>query len=185
MRTCRQCNETKNDTLMVATRACIGGIEKLCRDCQSQNYRMWRQNNIHKIREKNKNYYHNNKERIQETKRLDYENNKEEIIQKSKDYYMKNKQKIKERVSHYKKNNRGRYNALCAKRKLATLQRTPSWTDLEAIKKFYINCPEGYHVDHIIPLQGKLVSGLHTLENLQYLPAIENISKANKFVVGG
>lgn len=63
------------------------------------------------------------------------------------------------------------------------LQRTPSWANLTVIKEFYKNCPEGYHVDHIIPLQGEYVSGLHIETNLQYLPARENCSKRNKFEI--
>lgn len=63
------------------------------------------------------------------------------------------------------------------------LQRTPIWADTLAILNFYNNCPKDYHVDHIIPLQGKNVSGLHVLENLQYLPEIENLSKSNKFII--
>lgn len=61
------------------------------------------------------------------------------------------------------------------------LKRTPSWADLEKIKVIYDNCPEGYHVDHEIPLKGVLVSGLHVENNLQYLLAIDNITKNNKF----
>ena len=59
--------------------------------------------------------------------------------------------------------------------------RTPSWSETELIKEFYSKCPKGYHVDHIIPLRGDTVSGLHVLSNLQYLTALENIVKSNKF----
>lgn len=71
--------------------------------------------------------------------------------------------------------------AKAAKRRAKKYSATPSWADLDQIKNIYANCPKGYHVDHIIPLQGVLVSGLHVPENLQYLPAKENISKGNKY----
>lgn len=70
-----------------------------------------------------------------------------------------------------------------AQYKAATLQRIVPWTDMELISKFYKECPEGYHVDHIVPLQGALVSGLHVHTNLQYLTAEDNISKHNKFEI--
>lgn len=66
-------------------------------------------------------------------------------------------------------------------RKLHIKDRTPSWSQPNQILQFYKNCPEGYHVDHIVPLRGKEVSGLHVLENLQYLTIEENLKKNNKF----
>lgn len=58
---------------------------------------------------------------------------------------------------------------------------TPSWADLDAIKEFYKNCPAGYEVDHIIPLLGQNVCGLHVLSNLQYLLKTDNRRKGNKY----
>lgn len=59
----------------------------------------------------------------------------------------------------------------------------PSWADISKIREIYKKCPKGYHVDHIVPLKGVLVSGLHVENNLQYLTAEENIRKRNKFEI--
>jgi hypothetical protein len=58
---------------------------------------------------------------------------------------------------------------------------TPPWADLAAIKSFYDNCPPGHTVDHIIPVLGKSVRGLHIVENFQYLTFDENKRKGNRF----
>ena len=74
--------------------------------------------------------------------------------------------------------------AKVAKYKAAKLQRIPVWItkdELNMMQFFYIKCPEGSDVDHIVPLQGRNVSGLHVLSNLQYLTKEENGRKANKF----
>ncbi len=84
----------------------------------------------------------------------------------------------------FRVNHPGRKNADTAKRRADTILRTPIWASLDEIRKIYENCPEGYHVDHIIPLRGKHVSGLHVETNLQYLPAIENMKKSNHYSLG-
>jgi hypothetical protein len=72
--------------------------------------------------------------------------------------------------------------ALTNAHKQAVKLRTPSWADMEAIVQVYKQCPIGHQVDHIVPLRGELVSGLHVADNLQYLPASENRAKSNKFM---
>lgn len=67
--------------------------------------------------------------------------------------------------------------------KVEIRMRTPSWANISSIHLFYANCPKGMHVDHIIPLRGTIVSGLHTLENLQYLSAEDNLAKSNSYSI--
>ena len=52
-----------------------------------------------------------------------------------------------------------------------------SWEEIRLINKFYRNCPEGYQVDHIVPISR---GGKHTLSNLQYLTRDENAYKFTK-----
>ena len=59
---------------------------------------------------------------------------------------------------------------------------TPSWADRKAMKKIYESAMVlGMDVDHIIPINGKLVTGLHVPANLQLLTPSANRSKGNKF----
>lgn len=57
---------------------------------------------------------------------------------------------------------------------------TPPWCDRSALNAFIDGCPPDHHLDHIIPLRGKNICGLHVIGNLQYLPSRENIAKSNK-----
>lgn len=94
-----------------------------------------------------------------------------------------NREEVKRRTKAHYANNKSEYITRNIKRKIASENRTPVWADKEKLKEIYKNCPPGHHVDHIIPLQGELVSGLHIPENLQYLPAEENLKKSNKFTI--
>ena len=78
--------------------------------------------------------------------------------------------------------NKGYYKDKSNKRRAIKLRAIPKFANLNKIKEIYKNCPKGYEVDHIIPLQGKNISGLHIETNLQYLPMKENRIKGNKFI---
>ena len=79
-----------------------------------------------------------------------------------------------------------------SKRRSSTLLRTPNWLnsghyfEMESIFKYCSSLRSiglDYHVDHIIPLNGKNVSGLHVPTNLQVIPAKVNRHKSSKFFV--
>lgn len=89
----------------------------------------------------------------------------------------KAKERARARTAAWKKRNWATYKHYLEARRMRTKLATPKWADLAAIQSFYSNRPAGYHVDHIIPLNGKNVCGLHILSNLQYLPAKANLSK--------
>lgn len=86
---------------------------------------------------------------------------------------------------------RGMAVAAAAKRHSAELQRTPAWANHAAIRAVYQEAARlaletgiPHDVDHVVPLRGRLVSGLHVHNNLRPLPAKENRAKNNKFEVG-
>lgn len=59
----------------------------------------------------------------------------------------------------------------------------PTWADNVEIRKVYKNCPTDMAVDHIVPLKGELVCGLHVHNNLQYLSKSDNSKKKNSWQV--
>lgn len=118
-------------------------------------------------------------------------NNKEERKQYMTEYAKENRQKIRKIASDWQKNNKGKVNANTALRHSAKMQRTPKW--LSNVDKLKIKClyqvaamysresDEAWHVDHIVPLQGENVSGLHVPWNLRVIPGTDNIRKSNRF----
>jgi len=125
-------------------------------------------------------FYKANKEKVHAKNKAYLEANKEKIYAHNKEYRKKNAEKVKAIHKKYRENNRGVFRAIQAKRRARNLQATPAWVNLEVIKEIYVQCPKGYHVDHIVPLQGKSVCGFHVENNLQYLKADENIRKGNR-----
>ena len=122
--------------------------------------------------------------------------NKEYIAKRLNAYKEKHKDRILEQTktyqAQYRKQNKYKVNALNRLRKYQKMQRTPSWLTLD--DKWFMEeiyhlaqlrtkmLGFEWHVDHIIPIKGKNVSGLHVPNNLRVIPAKENLSKHNKFI---
>lgn len=84
---------------------------------------------------------------------------------------------------HYNSTSYGRASktATLAKYRATQKRAIPKWASLKDIKNVYKECPAGLEVDHIIPLHGDNVSGLHVPWNFQYLTRSENALKSNFF----
>ena len=119
-------------------------------------------------RNSNKRKYHTRKRtQLLEKQAAWRESNRERLRQADRERAQRHPEKIREKSS---------------RRRAVYKRATPSWVDKELLWTIYRNCPNGFQVDHIIPLRGKNVCGLHVPWNLQYLTPEENNSKSNRFV---
>ena len=116
---------------------------------------------------------------------------REKNLSKRQEYSRQFNRQNKDYFSNWRDLNRGKTRAYSKKYYSRKSKATPAWLteeDHKVIESFYIHARdcelvsgEKYHVDHIVPLQGKNVCGLHVPWNLQVLPYDLNISKSNKF----
>lgn len=117
--------------------------------------------------------------------------NKNHVIDWFASYRQKNKQQLNTNQKKWRQANQGKKNADTALRAAAKEQRTPKWLTKEqkqSIKEFYVMAKElekvfpwKQCVDHILPLRGKDVCGLHVPWNLQILSAKDNMEKGNRY----
>lgn len=134
-----------------------------------------------------KNYKKRHPEKVKKANELYRENNREFLRFSYSEYTKNNKEKVKEQKKRYVKDNPHMITKTKVRRRVAEKRAVPSWVDHDKIKIVYLKAKwlesltgMKYHVDHIIPLQGKNVCGLHCWANLQILEASLNCSKQNQ-----
>lgn len=141
----------------------------------------YRTENAENAKEYMREYRAENAERLSTASREYRAENASRIAENQKAWYAANAEQTKNRVAAWREANPELRRQQHASRRAAKLLRTVAWSDADAIKEVYATCPEGFQVDHIVPLQGELVSGLHVAYNLQHLSASENAAKCNRF----
>lgn len=119
--------------------------------------------------------------------KIRYRKNKEAERARKAEYYKANRDLIRARIAKYHQSKPYVRTAITAKRRAKLLQATPPWACADEIKRVYelaarLTRETGveHEVDHIFPLQGRLVSGLHCEANLRAIPKVENRKKGAK-----
>jgi len=133
-------------------------------------------------------YYYRNRDYCIQQNKLYLEKNREAYLARSRAYYIANAERKRQYSREWGRDNPEKVAKNCGKRRAALLQRFPQWADEVEISRVYAlrqtmsdYFKTDFHVDHIIPLRGRKVSGLHVHNNLQILTAEQNLSKGNKF----
>jgi len=206
MQICSKCHIEKDLSEFNKDKSKSSGYYSCCKACKSKynietksnrakTKRIYYEKNKYLILQKSKAKYQKNKDAVIKKNALYRKNNAEKLKETKRIYYLKNLDKIKAKMKiyhkSYKENNRHVLNANDAKRHAAELQRTPKWLtkeDINKIKQIYyesrmltLETGVKHHVDHIIPLQGKIVSGLHVPSNLRVITETENVRKNNRY----
>ncbi len=164
MKYCYKCKQFKELDLFGKNKSRKDGLSDECKNCKRQQDRDYAAKNREKAKQRASKWYYDNKEYA---------------LQKNKVYSIE-----------WRKYNKDRHAAQENKRRALKLNATPKWLtgkQYKEIEAFYWLAKlqeeltdTKYHVDHIVPLKGKTVCGLHVPWNLQVLSAKDNLSKSNK-----
>lgn len=176
---CSVCKTSKPVDQFHTAQRKLTGLTSSCKQCQKEYYA---KNSDKKI-EQVKIYKKNNPEKIKAKDKHYYEKNKDKYLANAAKWAKENPEKARECTNRYGRANQPKKNARTAEYRARKIHATPVWLTKQhkaEIRAIYENCPKGYHVDHVIPLRGEEVCGLHVPWNLQYLPGVENMSKGNK-----
>lgn len=165
---------------------------KRCVECANIASRSWKKENVKACSAAKLKWCERNRDRVRELKRSHYANNvsaRQKQAARSRRWMENNREKYRASSANWRRNNLSRVAANQQRRRAKLLQRTAKWADNEKILRFYVLARElteqtgiPHEVDHIYPLQGELVSGLHVETNLRVIPKSENRSKGSSLL---
>lgn len=154
MKTCCTCKELKPFIEFHKNKSLKDGFQKRCKAC---------------VKKSASAHYKENKDRYRQNYRTWRSSNLEKARELERNNFQNPSRKHKHRINQ-------------AFRRATKLKATIPGYESE-LRQIYDNCPIGFHVDHIVPLRGKSVCGLHVPWNLQYLTPQENMKKGNKVIL--
>lgn len=173
----------------------ISEARKIARNANSEAIKAaglkWREKNREYARRATAEYRANNPDLVKKQRKEYYDRNKESVVSKSIEYAALNRDKV---LSYHRARyaeNKGIFFAKSAHRRARKLKATPDWqkelTEFVIDEAFCLarmrlfSTGIKWHVDHVVPLSGKSVCGLHVWNNFSVIPAVENLRKSNTF----
>lgn len=186
---CTKCGEEKALEMFHRKTGATDGRKSRCAVCQNAASATWHATNREKHLALNRAWYEkNHAAALARTAKWRTENAERHLAYLAA-WREKNADRVREssrnRLRRWKKDNRGAVNADKMRRIANQLQATPEWADRAAIRAIYkdaahlrkmgVDC----EVDHIVPLRGKTVSGLHVHANMQIVSGAYNRQKGN------
>lgn len=183
---CNTCNEEKDLSLFYVN-------SNRCKNCQRLYLNEWRRKNPDKRKLQQLKEYAKDGDKYRSYAEL-YRNDNLEKCKAATKKWIDNNKEYRADYHRDRYNNdsdiRSKVKASNSARHIRLRQATPSWADKDVLKSFYekaikMSDREGirYHVDHIIPLQGKYVSGLHVPKNLQIITESANCIKNRSYKI--
>lgn len=149
----------------------------------------WRSKNLEGANEMSRQWYAKNREAALRADKQARENNLEKFLHRERASLAKRRARKAETSAQWRERHPHKVNFYAASRRSAIAKRTPPWltdADFESMESQFLYAiilreatGVSHHVDHIVPLRGRNVSGLNVPWNLQVLPAIENLKKSN------
>lgn len=187
VKTCTKCGESKPLSMYyVVDQRGKPYVQARCKVCQLERSLKWKQNNKERANANRRAWASRNRATDSASARMWAKNNPERLKETHRRYYAKNLVYIRTQSLKWAKDHPERANANAKKHRMAKRNAVPAWANQQYISDMYMLAKlvseftgEKYHVDHIVPVQSKIVCGLHVQDNLQVIPGAENIRKKN------
>jgi hypothetical protein len=144
----------------------------------------WKEANKDRVRALNRKSQTNRKEKRRAEYKEWAERNKEHLAERRRQYYENNKDREDRLNRQWRENNPDKVRAAWERRRRAIRRATPHWVNRAELHEVFKNCPSELVVDHIVPVQGRNVSGLNVPWNLCYVTRRANIIKGNRHETG-
>lgn len=194
-KSCSMCGVVKCFTEFAKNSRSKDGRASRCKECTKvhytrtpeQNHASYERNKVN-ILARQKVYNDKNKEVINARCKVYYQGHKEQHNAYSQEWADNNRERFREIHRGWSHRNEGKIYELNKFYKFTRRQRVPKWADKEKIRQIYAECYRitqeteiPHEVDHIVPSNSPIVSGLHVENNLQILTRTANRKKGNKF----